>query len=50
MSRCDFQNSQISVGVAGDDIMFHILVVYANDSCLELQNQFRFLLCVSDSL
>ena len=29
MSRCDFENSQISrhtVGVAGDDIMFHILV------------------------
>ena len=32
MSRCDFENSQISaqdtVGVAGDDIMFHILVEY----------------------
>ena len=32
MSRCDFDNSQISaqdtVGVAGDDIMFHILVKY----------------------
>ena len=30
MSRCDFENSQISaqdtVGVAGDDLMFHILV------------------------
>ena len=32
MSRCDFENSQISaqdtVGVAGDDIMFHILVYF----------------------
>ena len=26
MSRCDFENYQISVGVAGDDIMSHILV------------------------
>ena len=30
MSRCDFDNSQISaqdtVGVAGDDIMYHVLV------------------------
>ena len=34
MSRCDFENSQISaqdtVGVAGDDIMFHILVSICN--------------------
>ena len=32
MSRRDFENSHISaqdtVGVAGDDIMFHILVTY----------------------
>ena len=32
MSRCACENSQISaqdtVGVAGDDIMFHILVVF----------------------
>ena len=32
MSRWDFENSQISaqdtVGVAGDDIMFHILVLF----------------------
>ena len=34
MSRCDFENSQISaqdtVGVAGSDIMFHILVWVSN--------------------
>ena len=32
MSRCDFENSQISaldtVDVAGDDIMFHIQVMF----------------------
>ena len=35
MSRCDFENSQISVqhtlGVAGDDIMFHILVSFKKE-------------------
>ena len=35
MSRRDFENSHISaqdiVGVAGDDIMFHILVDYLFD-------------------
>ena len=38
MSRCNFENSQISaqhtVGVAGDDIMFHILVLVISDSII----------------
>ena len=44
LSRCDFGNYQISahdsVGIAGDDIMYHILVLFVsiNRQCLENQD------------